>query len=48
MKDGGLLINAARGPVVDTAALLTELATGRITAALEVRPYLLPHTSKHF
>ena len=36
MKDGALLVNAARGPVVDTAALLTELAGGRISAALDV------------
>ncbi|MFJ3308108.1 2-hydroxyacid dehydrogenase [Streptomyces sp. NPDC086549] len=36
MKDGALLVNIARGPVVDTKALLTELETGRITAALDV------------
>jgi len=36
MADGALLINAARGPVVDTAALITELSTGRISAALDV------------
>jgi phosphoglycerate dehydrogenase-like enzyme len=36
MADGALLVNAARGPVVDTAALLTELASGRISAALDV------------
>lgn len=36
MRDGALLVNVARGPVVDTKALLTELATGRITAALDV------------
>jgi phosphoglycerate dehydrogenase-like enzyme len=36
MADGALLVNAARGPVVDTAALLTELGTGRISAALDV------------
>jgi phosphoglycerate dehydrogenase-like enzyme len=36
MADGALLVNAARGPVVDTAALVTELATGRISAALDV------------
>ncbi|WP_203838492.1 2-hydroxyacid dehydrogenase [Winogradskya humida] len=36
MADGALLINAARGPVADTAALLTEVATGRISAALDV------------
>ncbi|MFB9877092.1 2-hydroxyacid dehydrogenase [Planobispora siamensis] len=36
MKDGALLVNAARGGVVDTDALVAELRTGRITAALDV------------
>ncbi|WP_189169037.1 2-hydroxyacid dehydrogenase [Pilimelia anulata] len=36
MPDGALLVNAARGPVVDTAALTKELATGRLRAALDV------------
>ena len=36
LPDGALLVNAARGPVVDTAALLTEVASGRIDAALDV------------
>lgn len=36
LRDGALLVNAARGPIVDTDALLAELATGRIRAALDV------------
>ncbi|MBT2420923.1 2-hydroxyacid dehydrogenase [Streptomyces sp. ISL-22] len=43
MKDGALLVNVARGPVVDTKALLAELETGRVTAALDVtEPEPLP------
>lgn len=36
MKDGALLVNVARGVIVDTDALVAELATGRISAALDV------------
>ncbi|MFJ2635465.1 2-hydroxyacid dehydrogenase [Streptomyces sp. NPDC093221] len=36
MKDGALLVNMARGPVVDTEALLAETGAGRLTAALDV------------
>jgi phosphoglycerate dehydrogenase-like enzyme len=36
LKDGALLINVARGPVVDTDALIKELNSGRIFAALDV------------
>ncbi len=36
MRDNALLVNAARGPVVDTTALLAELASGRLRAALDV------------
>ncbi len=36
MKQGALLVNAARGPVVDTDALLTALNAQKIRAALDV------------
>ncbi|MBF9131894.1 2-hydroxyacid dehydrogenase [Plantactinospora sp. S1510] len=43
MSDGALLVNAARGPVADTDALVAELSTGRISAALDVtEPEPLP------
>ncbi|PZF88888.1 2-hydroxyacid dehydrogenase [Micromonospora endophytica] len=36
MRDGALLVNAARGPVARTDALVAELRSGRISAALDV------------
>jgi len=36
MKDGALLVNVARGPVVNTDALCAELASKRLFAALDV------------
>lgn len=36
MSDGAVLINAARGPVVDTEALVAEVTTGRLRAVLDV------------
>jgi phosphoglycerate dehydrogenase-like enzyme len=36
LHDGALLVNVARGKLVDTAALLAETSTGRIRAALDV------------
>ncbi|HEX4305108.1 MAG TPA: NAD(P)-dependent oxidoreductase [Solirubrobacterales bacterium] len=36
MRDGALLVNAGRGPVLDTDALVAEVGTGRLRAALDV------------
>jgi phosphoglycerate dehydrogenase-like enzyme len=36
MRDGAVLVNAARGKVVDTDALVAELSGGRLRAALDV------------
>ena len=36
MRDGALLVNAGRGPVVDTGALVAELERGRLRAVLDV------------
>lgn len=36
LRDGALLVNVARGPVVVTDALLAELTAGRLRAALDV------------
>jgi phosphoglycerate dehydrogenase-like enzyme len=46
MKDGALLVNAARGSLVNTADLIAELRTGRLRAALDVAtPEPLPADS---
>lgn len=36
MRDGALLVNVSRGPVVDTDALVAEVRSGRLRAALDV------------
>ena len=36
MPDGALVVNVARGAVVDTEALVAEVRTGRVRAALDV------------
>jgi len=43
MKDGSVLVNVARGPIVNTEALIAELNSGRISAGLDVtNPEPLP------
>ena len=36
LKDGALIVNVARGGIIDTDALVAELNSGRIQAALDV------------
>lgn len=47
MRDGATLINTARGALVDEAALVAELETGRISAVIDVTdPEIPPAESK--
>ncbi len=49
MRDGAVLINTARGELVDTEALTEELKTGRLSAVLDVtHPEPLPADSVLF
>ena len=49
MPDGATLINTARGALVDHAALIAELRTGRLSAVLDVtEPEPLPADSPLF
>jgi phosphoglycerate dehydrogenase-like enzyme len=49
MRDGATLVNTARGGLIDAAALETELATGRLSAILDVtEPEPLPPQSRLF
>ena len=43
LPDGALVVNVARGPIIETGALLAECAAGRLRAALDVtEPEPLP------
>ena len=44
MKDGAALINTARGALIDEAALIAELQTGRIHAVIDVTEPEIPET----
>ncbi|MBR7828860.1 hydroxyacid dehydrogenase [Actinospica sp. MGRD01-02] len=49
IRDGAVLINTARGELVDTVALIAQLETGRISALLDVtHPEPLPADSVLF
>ena len=46
LRDGAVLINTARGALIDQQALIGELETGRISAVLDVTdPDVLPEDS---
>jgi len=47
MPDGACLINVARGGLIDTDALLSELRAGRIRVALDVTDPLEPLPPDH-
>ncbi|HWT60357.1 MAG TPA: hydroxyacid dehydrogenase [Rhizobium sp.] len=48
MKDGATLINTARGILIDEAALLSELKTGRIDAVIDVTDPEIPEPDSIF
>lgn len=48
MKDGATLINTARGALVDEAALIATLSTGRIDAVIDVTEPEIPEPSSAF
>ncbi|ANL44830.1 D-2-hydroxyacid dehydrogenase protein [Rhizobium phaseoli] len=48
MKDGATLINTARGILIDEAALLSELKTGRIDAVIDVTDPEIPEMGSAF
>ena len=48
MKDGATLINTARGALIDEAALLSALKTGRIDAVIDVTDPEVPEAGSAF